>query len=145
MPTFDHEKLEAYQLAIDFVVAADGLVGSLPRGRAHLADQFHRAATSIPLNIAEGAGEFSPQDKARFYRIALRSATECAALLDVGTRLALCDESKAGKAREVLVRIVSMLTKLALRHGGTGTGSGTGSGTGTGTGNRASRSTRSNP
>jgi four helix bundle protein len=59
MTDFDHEKLDVYVAAIDFVALADEIVEHLPRGRAHLADQLQRAATSIPLNIAEGAGEFS--------------------------------------------------------------------------------------
>ena len=69
MQEFDHEKLDVYQAAIDFVVMADDVVEHLPRGRAYLADQLQRAATSIPLNVAEGAGEFSRQEKARFYRM----------------------------------------------------------------------------
>ena len=39
MKQFDHEKLDVYAKAIEFV---------------------QRAATSVPLNIAEGAGEFMP-------------------------------------------------------------------------------------
>ena len=54
--TFDHERLDVYQAAVDFVVVANGIVEQLPRGRAYLADQLQRAAVSIPLNIAEGAG-----------------------------------------------------------------------------------------
>jgi four helix bundle protein len=46
------------------------------------------------LNIAEGAGEFSPSEKARFYRMARRSATECAAILHVCRRLALVEETR---------------------------------------------------
>jgi four helix bundle protein len=49
----------------------------------YLADQIRRAASSIPLDIAEGAGASAAADKARFYRIARRSATESAAILDV--------------------------------------------------------------
>ena len=59
MTHFDHEKLDVYKVAIEFVALADDIVESLPRGRGYLADQLHRAATSIPLNIAEGAGEYS--------------------------------------------------------------------------------------
>ena len=81
MAQFDHERLDAYQVAIDFVALANDLVEHIPRGRGHLADQLQRASLSVPLNIAEGAGEFSPKDKNRFYRMALRSATECAAIL----------------------------------------------------------------
>ena len=64
---FDHEKLDVYQLAIDFVARANDIVENLPRGRGYLADQLQRAALSIVLNLAEGAGKFSPKDKAAFY------------------------------------------------------------------------------
>jgi four helix bundle protein len=73
---------------------------------------------SIPLNIAEGAGEYSRKDKARFYRIALRSATESAALLDVCRRLKFGSEAELSSGRDLLLRIVSMLTKMAKRLGG---------------------------
>ena len=107
-----------YQRAVDFIAVADGIVEDLPRGRAYLADQLHRAATSIPLNIAEGAGELAPNEKARFYRMAKRSAgvpdqTECAAILDVGRRIDLVAPASHDEARGLLLRIVSMLTKLA--------------------------------
>ena len=69
MNGFDHEKLDVYQAAIEFVALADDVVENLPRGRAYLADQLQRSSTSIPFNIAEGAGEFSRNEKARFYRI----------------------------------------------------------------------------
>jgi len=52
---FDHEKLDVYGLAVDFVVRANEIVETLPRGRGYLADQ--RAALSVVLNIAEGAGK----------------------------------------------------------------------------------------
>jgi four helix bundle protein len=93
MVRFDHEKLDVYQASIEFVALSDDIVERLPRGRAYLADQLVRAATSIPLNIAEGAGEFSSSEKARFYRMARGSATECAAILDVCRCLALLDEA----------------------------------------------------
>ena len=65
MGHFDHETLDVYQAGIEFVAKADEIVEQLPRGRAYLADQLERAATSVPLNVAEGAGEFSKKDKAR--------------------------------------------------------------------------------
>ena len=63
--------------------------------------------------IAEGSGEFSKPEKARFYRIARRSATECAAVLDVAIRLELVTPSRCEPARELLIRIVSMLVNMA--------------------------------
>lgn len=115
MTGFDHERLDAYQVGLDFVVLVDQLVTSLPRGRAHLADQLHRAATSICLNIAEGAGEFSLPDKRRFYRMAKRSATECAAILDILGRIRAADTIHLSTGRELLLRAVAMLTRMAQR------------------------------
>ena len=123
---FDHEKLEVYQGAIDFVVLADELIAALPRGRSYLADQLQRAATSVPLNVAEGAGEYSPNDKARFYRMAKRSATECAAILDIFNRLGIAEPSKLDAGRDLLLPVVSMLVTLAQRLEGKGKGKGRG-------------------
>lgn len=127
MRLFDHERLDVYQAGIKFVGVANALVEHLPRGRAYLAEQIQRAAISIPLNIADGAGEYSRRDKARFYRIALRSATECAALLDVCHQLKLADEGAVSEGRDLLLRIVSMLTAMA-RKVSVGSGAGTGTG-----------------
>ena len=110
--TFTHEKLDAYRRAIDFVAVAEEVAASLVRGRGYLADQLRRASTSIALNIAEGAGEFNRREKARFYRIAKRSATECAAILDVCVRLELSRTEKIQEGRTFLHRVVAMLTRL---------------------------------
>ncbi|HSJ31524.1 MAG TPA: four helix bundle protein, partial [Longimicrobiales bacterium] len=78
----DHERLDVYKLARELARVGNVVVQQVPPGRADLVDQFRRISLSVPLNIAEGAGEFAPKEKARFYRIAKRSATECAAVLD---------------------------------------------------------------
>ena len=83
MPQFDHEKLDVYKVAIEFVILIDEIVEHFPRGRAYLVDQLQRAGTSILLNIAEGAGEYASNEKGRFYRMAKRSATECAGIFDI--------------------------------------------------------------
>jgi four helix bundle protein len=125
MASFDHERLDVYRVALDFVETASNIVEALPKGRAYLADQLNRAATSIVLNIAEGAGEFSTADKARFYRMARRSATESAACLDVCARLGLVGQKQHDPARDQLLRLVAMLVRLC-KPSGTGTGWGTG-------------------
>jgi four helix bundle protein len=86
----------------------------LPKGRAYLADQLRRASLSI-LNIAEGAGEYAPADKGRCYRMARRSATESAAILDACKNLALADLGRLTAGRELLLRAVAMLTGMVLR------------------------------
>jgi len=110
----DAEKLDCYRLAVDFQALAASL---LPKrgGLASLRDQLDRASVSIALNIAEGAGRFSPPDKARFYSIARGSATECAAIVDLVLRRGLATPRTCQHARSLLVRIVQMLTRLNAR------------------------------
>jgi four helix bundle protein len=97
----DHERLDVYRLALDFLVFANQVLETFPRGRAHFCDQLTRASTSIVLNLAEGAGNHSKADKRRYYLTARGSATESAALRDVLLRLRLLDESghRTGKVR----------------------------------------------
>jgi four helix bundle protein len=109
----DHERLDVYNVALDFLVFANEVIESLPRGRSHLCDQFTRASTSIVLNLAEGAGKHSKPDKRRYYLTARGSATESAALLDICWKLRLVDEAAHQSGKERVVRIVSMLIKLA--------------------------------
>ncbi len=112
---FDHERLDVYHVALDFLTLADEVKEHLPRGRSHLADQLTRASTSIVLNIAEGSGKFSRPDKRRYYLSASGSATESAAILDVCLRLKLIDAYQHETGKAMLERIVSMLIKLAKR------------------------------
>src|SRR5262249_54780055 len=107
--------LDAYRLSISFVAHADRIAAALPPGRASLTDQLRRAATSICLNTAEGAGEFSPREKARFYRVARRSAAECAASLDVCRAVGTGHGADLDTGDEMLHRIVAMLTKMIVR------------------------------
>jgi four helix bundle protein len=115
MSYFDFEKLDVYQASVDVIVLIDKITTVFPRGRAYLTDQLQRAGTSISLNIAEGSGEFSTNEKSRFYRMAKRSATETAAIFDVSKRLNIVHEDDYQLGRELLVRIVMMLTKMAQK------------------------------
>lgn len=110
---FDHERLDVYQRAVELLDLVDRIVQQMPAGRAHLKDQLDRAATSIVLNIAEGAGEFSPRDKRRFYRIARRSANESAAVLQVVARRKQAPEPQLREALTLLHRIISMLVRMS--------------------------------
>ena len=48
-----------------------------------LRDQLLRAASSVALNLAEGAGRSSRADQRRFFSIAFGSLRECEAILDL--------------------------------------------------------------
>lgn len=112
MQQFDYERLDVYGVALDFVVTADAIARCASRGHGDLADQLRRASTSILLNLAEGAGEYASKEKARFYRLSKRSATECAALVEVFHRLRFIDDEVHGGARTVLLRLVAMFVRL---------------------------------
>jgi len=80
-------KLDVYERALEFAALVNSWLVPTPHGHCDLVEQLQRAADSVVLNIAEGAGEFSSKEKARFYRIARRSAVECVAAVDLfGTR-----------------------------------------------------------
>ncbi len=48
-----------------------------------LKDQLRRALNSVILNIAEGSGKFSKNDKKNFYIISRGSVNECVAILRI--------------------------------------------------------------
>jgi four helix bundle protein len=112
MREFDFERLEVFNLARQLVVAVKPLARRIPSDWEHLANQLRRSATSIPLNIAEGAGEWKSLEKARFYRYSRRSATETAATLSVCECLEFFNRDACGPSRELLLHIVPMLTGL---------------------------------
>ncbi|MEX1181676.1 MAG: four helix bundle protein [Gemmatimonadota bacterium] len=109
---FDQDKLDAYNMARAFTREVESLMKRVPRGYAEQLDQLRRASLSITLNTAEGAGEFAPKEKARFYRIARRSGTEAAAVLDSFVDRGLLEELDIEGARAILHRVVGALTRL---------------------------------
>jgi len=115
MNIFDHEKLDVYKVSLEVVILITQVVENLPRGKSYLGDQLQRAGTSILLNIAEGSGEYSGSEKNRFYRIAKRSGTECAGVIEICHRLGYLEENLYKRIRSLLVRVVSMLIKMVRR------------------------------
>jgi four helix bundle protein len=109
--SFSHEKLNVYQRALEFIEFANQLISSNPT-RLNVSDQLDRAATSIPLNIAEGTGKYTSKDKCRYYDIARGSALECAACLDVLLKREKISKETSEKGKNLLFEIVSMLTGL---------------------------------
>ena len=108
----DYERLDVYQCALQYAAIAFEIVADLPRGHAALADQMRRATMSIPLNIAEAAGKTTDKDRRRFHAIARGSAMECGAIVDI-IQIQNIAHDKAAVAKELLVRIVSMLSKMS--------------------------------
>ena len=110
---FDFEKLDCYQVALEFNALSGRLV---PRGHRELRDQLTRAALSISLNIAESVGRRAPADKAHFIAIARGSAMECTAIVDVLLSSGIAAIGHCREARVLLIRTVQMLTRLETTY-----------------------------
>lgn len=112
MPSqFQHEKLRVYQDSIKFVVWATEVLEPVPRKLA-VWDQLDRAASSVPLNIAQGNGKSPSGDRCHSFDIARGSTLESAACLDVLVGREQLTSSRASAGKELLRGIVRMLVGL---------------------------------
>ncbi len=102
--SFDHERLDVYRLSVD--VARAVAAARFPRGEADLRDQAVRASRSVVLNLAEGRARGGRAAK-NHYRIALGSAAEVCAALDLAT------VEDAAALQGQLRRVGAMLSRLA--------------------------------
>ena len=89
----------------------------------HARDQLLRASQSIPLNIAEGNGKGTSADRRRFFgrsaplvEIARGSALECASIQDCLEACEALTVDQNAQGKMMLIRIVSMLTKIGPYH-----------------------------
>ena len=115
-PTFDHEKLDVYRTAIEFVAWSGLLLEErLARCALSAVKQLDRASTSVPLNIAEGNGKRSRRDRCRYLDTARGSAYECAAALDVLVARRVLGAGDVAAGKILLVRVVEMLGRLVSR------------------------------
>jgi four helix bundle protein len=73
---FDHDRLDVYRLAVEDTAESSCVAQGLSGLYRYARDQWLRAAQSIPLNIAEGNGKRSPNDRARFLDTARGPALE---------------------------------------------------------------------
>jgi four helix bundle protein len=113
----DYHQLDIWQRGMDFAVQIYKFSADLPEGeRFNLTSQMRRAATSVPLNIAEGAACSTNAEFARFLGYAYRS------LKEIVTCLELCDrlyQAMPGVPATILVeegeRIARMTRSLMQR------------------------------
>ena len=84
---FKFEKLEVWQLALDYTKRIYAVSSRLPHDEDYnLKSQIRRAATSIALNIAEGSTSQSDAEQRRFVGIAIRSLVETVACMHLINR-----------------------------------------------------------
>jgi four helix bundle protein len=84
----DYHQLDIWKRAMDYASAIYRFAATLPEEEKYnLASQIRRAATSVPLNIAEGCGTATNAEFCRFLGIAYRSLKEVVTCLELCKRL----------------------------------------------------------
>jgi len=116
MILFDHERLDVYQLELHFIAWVDDLFMELKQEKstriAEVIDHLERASLSSLFNTAEGNGKRQRASRAKFFDDARGSATECAACLDALVAKRSVSTERILEGKQMLIRVVSMLTKL---------------------------------
>lgn len=88
------QKLIIWQKARDLTVRVYKISQSFPKEEQFgLTNQLRRAANSVPANIAEGSGRFTPKDRIQFLIIARGSLTETQSHLAVACQLGFVTDS----------------------------------------------------
>ena len=109
---FDFEKMEVYQLSLKLIDIVVRIIKRFPKGHGKLADQMRRAAESNSLLISEGVGEYRPTEKARFYRMSLRSVSETCSAIQIAYRLQIANEVDYTEGYDSCTLLTKMLTNL---------------------------------
>ena len=116
---FDHEKLDVYQLELQFIAWVTPLIEEVKTSAGskvrEVCNHLDRASLSALFNTAEGNGKRQSKLRGRFFDDARGSAAECAACLDALVAKGVCTEDRVDKGKDLLYRIVSILTKLVNR------------------------------
>ena len=88
MSTMSFRDLVSWQKSMDMVTEVYKVTKKLPKDEAYaLVNQIHRAAVSVPSNIAEGCERRSPKEYASFLSIALGSNAELQTQFEICVRV----------------------------------------------------------
>jgi four helix bundle protein len=106
---FDFEKLDVYQMVKEQNVKVLVFLRNQGEIDSYLIDQWKRASMSSLLNLAEGTGRMTDQDKRHFLTIARGSIFECVAILDLLKNLGNISESTYQEFYDKYEQISKML------------------------------------
>jgi len=113
MKVRDHKGLVVWKSAMDLVVLVYQLTARLPKHeRFALGDQLHRAAVSVPANIAEGNARVHRGEYVHHLSIARGSLAELDTLLEMSKSVGYFAAEDLAAANELIDRIRRMLYRL---------------------------------
>ena len=106
-------ELKVYKKALSFTKSTRDTTKKFPKNEIFgQTAQFRRAADSVALNIAEGAGNRSKKEFAHFLDYSIRSAYECRGCLDIAKENHFIEEQIYEMLQEQLSEIIAMLHGL---------------------------------
>lgn len=108
-----HKNLKVWQYAINFAVDIQTVTRDYPRDEVFgMVSQMRRAATSIPMNIAEGYARGTDREILHFLYIASGSASELDTQLILSHRFGYIDADASTRLTEQVTIIRKMLSSL---------------------------------
>ncbi|MBU0709055.1 four helix bundle protein [Patescibacteria group bacterium] len=110
---FRFEDYQVYKDARELFKVINELCVNLPKKEVYvLTDQIRRATLSVVLNIAEGYSRESVKERRNFLRIAMGSAGEVVACLDIMCDIGYLSGEQRGKIYKSVEEIAKQLNKL---------------------------------
>ena len=106
----------AHELALRATVMVFGLIENPPRACSDLADQARRAAASVPLNLAEGAGR-AGKDRLYHFRVAYGSLKETDTAVRLLVDIGAVAPREGWEAMALLDRIGALIWRLIAKPG----------------------------
>ena len=103
--------MKGYSKSIEVLRGLGEVASRIALRDADLARQLRRAGASVPLNVAEGEHGLGRRQKMSF-AVALGSARECRACIDVSVALGYVDEVD-DELRDDLDHVIAMLYRLS--------------------------------
>ena len=116
-----YRDLIAWQKSMELVVEVYGCTQNFPKSEIYgLVSQLHRAAVSVPSNIAEGHARRSTGEFKQFLGHALGSLMEMETQIMIGERLGYLDSARVknlmGRTTEVGKIMNGLLRSLGKRN-----------------------------
>ncbi|MHB8637664.1 MAG: four helix bundle protein [Fimbriimonadaceae bacterium] len=105
------QDLDVYKFSLTLAIDVYGLTAHFPKSEEFgLTSQMRRAATSIPCNLAEGAGRNNRKEFAHFVGISRGSCSELQTLVAIAEGVGCLEPSP--RIRGEIDRVGRMLTQL---------------------------------
>lgn len=117
---FSHEKLEVYQLELQFIKWITPLITEAKKKSGSMVretiDHLERASLSILFNTSEGNGKREMPVRARFFDDARGSSAECASCLDALVAIEMFNDDRIDNGKDLLIRIYNILSKFVEKY-----------------------------